>query len=140
VLNEGKLDRVLLQEGIRIVLDDPVRYVLLSISRIKEYIKFWPSSDSGFLSNISRVGSFGIFLPFMLLGLGISLSRLRTPTYTGQRADLIIIYLFIIVYTLIHLLTWTLIRYRLPIDALLVLFAALSVEKIWGKVGRVTQF
>lgn len=140
VLNEGKLDRALLQEGIRIVLDDPVRYGLLSLSRIKEYIKFWPSSDSGLLSNISRVGSFGIFLPFMLLGLGISLSRLRTPTYTGQRADLIIIYLFIVVYTLIHLLTWTLIRYRLPIDALLVLFAAVSIEKLWGKVRRGKQF
>ena len=48
VLNEGKLDQALLQEGIRIVLDDPVRYILLSISRIKEYIKFWPSPELRF--------------------------------------------------------------------------------------------
>jgi hypothetical protein len=133
VLNEGKLDRALLQEGIHIVLDDPVRYVLLSISRIKDYIKFWPSRDSGLLSNISRVGSFGVFLPFMLFGLGISLFKLRKPSYTGQRSDLNLIYLFIVIYTSIHLLTWTLIRYRLPIDALLLLFAALSIESIVGK-------
>jgi len=135
-LNEGKLDRVLLQEGIRIVLDDPVRYGLLSITRIKEYIKFWPSDDSGLLSNISRVGSFGILLPFMVFGLGVSLSKLRAPSYKGQQSDIIILYLFFIIYTSVHLLTWTLIRYRLPIDALLMLFAAVSIDYLLRK-GKV---
>jgi hypothetical protein len=33
------------------------------------------------------------------------------------------------VYTLIHLLTWALIRYRLPVDSVLVLFAAIALEE-----------
>lgn len=133
VLNEGELDRALLQEGIRIVIDDPVRYILLSISRIKEYIKFWPTKESGLISNISRVGSFGILLPFMLLGVGITLARFRTPSFASRRAELLIIYQFFLVYTSIHLLSWTLIRYRLPIDAFLIMFAALSFRTLFWK-------
>ena len=35
--------------------------------------------------------------------------------------------LFALVYTALHLLTWALIRYRLPVDAVLVPFAAFSL-------------
>ena len=129
-LNEGNLDKALLGAGIEIVLHDPVRYALLSASRIEEFVKFWPSRDSGQLSNVSRVGSFGIFLPFMLYGLWLSFSRFHRPDYPDQRSHLVLIYLFIAVYTAIHLLTWTLIRYRIPIDALLVVFAALAIEAL----------
>jgi len=129
-LNEGMLDKALLSEGIKIVLDDPVRYMLLSLSRIKEYIKFWPSQDSSMVSNISRVASFGIMLPFMLYGLFISVTKLRKPSFPGQGADIWILYLFIIIYTSIHLLTWTLIRYRLPIDAIMLIFAAVGIKRL----------
>ncbi|MGZ9225112.1 MAG: ArnT family glycosyltransferase [Anaerolineales bacterium] len=129
-LNEGMLDKALLQEGIRIVLNDPIRYILLSLSRIEEYVKFWPSPDSGLLSNVSRVGSFGLLLPFMLYGMFISSAKLRKPIQPRQGSDLLIIYLFIIIYASIHILTWTLIRYRLPIDAILVLFAGLGLENL----------
>jgi hypothetical protein len=139
-LNEAEIDQALMREGFRIVLDDPVRYILLSVSRIEEYVKFWPSKDSGFLSNISRVGSFGILLPFMIFGVGVSLSRLRASSYRGRRSMFLIIYLFIVIYASIHFLTWTLIRYRLPIDGFLIIFAALSFEilikKIYSRMGN----
>jgi hypothetical protein len=43
-------------------------------------------------------------------------------------------YMFIVIYTGIHVLTWTLIRYRLPVDALLVIFAGLAVVDLAGRV------
>ena len=42
---------------------------------------------------------------------------------------------FIVLYTLMHLLTWTLIRYRLPVDAFLLLFAAYGVDDLLQRVG-----
>lgn len=42
---------------------------------------------------------------------------------------------FAFVYTGIHLLTWALIRYRLPVDAVLMPFAALAVSDV---VQRIT--
>ncbi|MCX6044215.1 MAG: glycosyltransferase family 39 protein [Chloroflexi bacterium] len=126
-LNEAALDRALLQRGIGFITADPQRYILLSISRLNEYFKFWPSADSGMISNLARVGSFGLYLPFMLLGLGLSIRRYWRSDDPQQRADLILLYLFMFVYTAIHLLSWALIRYRLPVDLFLILFAALGL-------------
>jgi hypothetical protein len=125
VLNEAELDRALLRRGIQFVVDDPVRYLLLSLSRAREYFKFWPSPESGMVSNVARVASFGLLLPFILHGLILSVQTWSTET-RFRRAALILLYLFIIIYTGIHLLTWTLIRYRLPVDAVFILFAAYS--------------
>jgi hypothetical protein len=133
-LNEAKLDQALLKLGLQFIKDDPRRYLLLSVSRVQEYFKFWPSADSGRVSNLARVGSFGLMLPFMLYGLYLTLVvRLRTYT-TEQRATLFLLCLFMVVYTSIHLLTWTLIRYRLPVDTLLLLFAAVGLLHIFSRL------
>jgi hypothetical protein len=130
-LNEAELDQALLRQGIGFILADRVRFILLSLSRIPPYFKFWPSADSSLLSNISRVGSFGLCLPFIVHGLYLSIRVLRRPRHAQQGAILTLLYLFILVYTGIHLLTWTLIRYRLPVDAILLPFAAYSIVSLY---------
>jgi len=134
-LSEAEIDRDLLKLGIGFIIEDPVRFILLSISRAKEYFKFWPSSDSGIISNISRVGSFGLALPFMLYGLWLSLKLVRKPQFPEQAMQIILLYLFIVIYTVIHLLSWTLIRYRLPVDAVLLIFAGFAITHLLELVG-----
>jgi hypothetical protein len=119
-LDEAAMDQALLKIGLGFVLDDPGRYVLLSLSRIPPYFNFWPSGDSSTISNFSRVASFGLFLPFMLYGMWLSYAR---RAELGSFKPVVLLYLFMLVYTGIHVLTWTLIRYRLPVDAILILFA-----------------
>jgi hypothetical protein len=131
-LNEGKLDRALLQEGIRIVIEDPVRYLILSLTRVEEYFKFWPSKDSALISNISRVGSFGLLLPFMIVGVLGTVSKMRDPTRFQNRQFAILLFLFIGFYSLLHFLSWTLIRYRLPVDSLLIIFSVLGIINIYN--------
>ncbi|MGB9722726.1 MAG: glycosyltransferase family 39 protein [Chloroflexia bacterium] len=131
-LDEAALDAALMQEALGFIRADPGRYILLSLSRIPEYFKFWPSPESGLISNIFRTGSFGLSLPFMLYGLYLSLRR---PTLTLlQPATLL--YLFIVIYTAIHLLSWALIRYRLPVDAVLIPFAGLALVDLWKRLPR----
>ena len=139
-LDEAALDQALLREGLRFVVEDPLRYALLSLSRVKDYFKFWPSPDSGFLSNLARVMSFGVLLPFMLYGLLLSiwhslfLPRNPQPGACNLQAATLL-YLFIAVYTAIHLLSWALIRYRLPVDAVLIIFAAYGLTNL-GRRSR----
>ncbi len=128
-LNEAKLDRALLNLSLAEIKADPVRYLILSASRIREYIKFWPSPDSSLISNLSRVFSFGLLLPFMIYGLVIGFRR-------SLSSGALILYLFMITYAGIHLLTWTLIRYRLPIDAVLLLFAGLALVDLQARLAR----
>jgi len=58
-------------------------------------------------------------------------------------SERLILYIFVAVYTAIHLLSWALIRYRLPVDAILLVFASAAIVDIlakltrgWGNAGR----
>jgi len=129
-LDEVDLEKALLTRGIQFIIDDPQRYALLSLSRIPPYFMFWPSAESGFISNISRVFSFGIAWPFMLIGMIYAPFSRFLQKKLKPEAPLMLLYVFIVIYTTIHILTWTLIRYRLPVDAILVIFAALTIVHI----------
>jgi 4-amino-4-deoxy-L-arabinose transferase-like glycosyltransferase len=136
-LNEAQLDRALLRRGLAFVRDDPGRYLLLSLSRIPVFFLFWPTRDSSLLSNGARVLSFGLFLPFMAYGLALSAVR----AWQQWRADGLqallrmstsprfLYWLFIVLYTAIHLASWANVRYRLPVDALLIPFAAYAINR-----------
>jgi hypothetical protein len=76
--NEAELDRALTQRGIGFILANPYRYLQLTLNKTLEYFKFWPSTDSSRISNLNRVLSFGLYLPFMLFGLGLSVLRWRS--------------------------------------------------------------
>jgi len=128
-LNEASLDRALLKRGLAFVLADPGRYVILSISRTKDYFKFWPSTDSSLISTLLRFFSFGVLWPFMLYGF---LANLRSSFSTAT----LILYLFVITYTAIHLLSWALIRYRLPVDAVLLIFASVALVALYTKLTQ----
>jgi len=119
--NEAELDRALTQRGIDFIISNPTRYLLLTLNKTLEYFRFWPSTDSSGISNLNRVLSFGLYLPFMLLGLGLSVLRWRS---------FVVLYLFIVVHTGIYLLSWPSPRYRLPVDAVLIVFAGLALLKL----------
>jgi len=134
-LDEAELDKALLVRGLKFIFDDPVRYIMLSISRIPAYFKFWPSGESSMISNLTRIASFGIFLPFMLYGLVRSFTFRRYESIDGLiSSPTFLLYIFIIVYTGIHLLSWALIRYRLPLDAVLLIFTGLALVDIANRI------
>jgi hypothetical protein len=68
-LDEAAMEKALMQRAVQFVIDDPVRILLLSISRIKDQFNFWPSPKSDLMSSLSRLFSFGILLPFMIYGI-----------------------------------------------------------------------
>lgn len=126
-LDEASLDSALLRRGLQFVVDDPARYLALSLSRARELFKFWPSAESGGLSNLVRVLSFGVALPFILVGLVFGWGVLWRGGNSGRAT--LLLYAYAAAYTLVHLLSWALIRYRLPIDAILLIFAGLAFAR-----------
>jgi 4-amino-4-deoxy-L-arabinose transferase-like glycosyltransferase len=133
-LDEAALDQALLKIGLGYIIDDPGRYFLLSLSRIPVYFMFWPSSASGLVSNIARVAGFGLLLPLMLYGLVVAWIQRPKPYARLLSSPLFLLLLFIVLYTLIHILSWALVRYRLPVDAILVVFAGLGVVDLWQRI------
>lgn len=127
-LNEAQWDRALMERGIGFVLADPLRYLRLSLSRVADYFEFWPTTDSSLLFNLGRVGSFGLFLPLMLYGLYREVAgRQRHCTLFALALTL----LFVLVYSLLHIFSWAMSRYRLPVDAVLLIYAAIAIVHLW---------
>jgi len=132
-LDEAALDRELLIRGIGFVVDDPVRYVMLSVSRVADYFLFWPTAGSSLVSNLSRVASFGWLWPFMAAGAVLALRRTRS--FRGALfSPAGLLSLFALVYTMVHLLSWSLVRYRLPVDAVLLVFAGSAIGEAIERV------
>lgn len=132
-LDEAALDQALLKEGVKFVLEDPGRYLRLSFSRIPVYFQFWPSAESSLPSNLTRVSSFGLALPFMVIGTGGWIWEVRKRRLPGAPGSLLI--LFALVYSGIHLASWALIRYRLPVDAVMLVFGAYGLAMFLMKLG-----
>lgn len=130
-MNEAQIDRLLMQEAVDFILDDPVLFVRRAVGRVPAFFLFYPLAESSLISNLTRVLSFGLALPFMIFGLFLSHHDWRR---------IAVLYLFIGAYTLIHLASWPGARYRLPLDALLIPFAALAVVHLWDRlIGRRTR-
>lgn len=140
-LNEAAMDKALLLRGLDFVRKDPARYMLLSASRAEEYFRFWPKSNSGAMGSVARMLSFGLFFPLVLIGLCVLLFSFFRANGTGyfstQQPGVALLLLTGGFYTLLHLMTWTLIRYRLPVDAILMPVAAIGTAAGLGLLKRI---
>lgn len=120
-LNEADLTYELLARGQQEVLTHPERFLRLTLGRARVFFMFWPSASSSLMSNLGRVLSFGLFLPLMLAGLALSRQSWR---------KLLPLYLFLAIHLGVYLSSWVMIRYRVPADAVLLLFAGLTLSRI----------
>lgn len=159
-LTEVEWDRALMQRGIQFVQDEPGRYLRLSLSRVADYFEFWPT-DTTLLHNAGRLLSFTLFLPFMLYGLYLggketkrqfdqstnrqkcrSVNHSSRITFHVSRLTsyasrpIFLLYLFMLFYSVLHIFTWAMPRYRLPVDAAAMPFAALALERVFLLLRR----
>lgn len=131
-LNEAQWDKELMQRGLGFILAEPGRYLLLSASRVLDYFEFWPT-DTTLLHNVGRLVSFTLFLPFFVAGLW---SAVRHTWHDSQSwgefwsRPAAMVMLFILFYSLLHIFTWAMSRYRLPVDAVAIPFASLAILEL----------
>lgn len=113
--NDAIITNQLLQMGIANVIADPPHFIQLTVTRLREFFTFWPTAGSTREANLLRVLSFGILVPFAAIGLVANFKNWRR---------LSLVYLFIVIHTGVYAVSWTMIRYRIPIDVFLIMFAA----------------
>jgi len=125
-LGEPALDRALYSRAAAFIVTEPGRFARLTLSRIPHYFWLLPSGASSTASNLGRMLSFPLYLPFFVYGLYLSRSAWR---------QCLPLYLYIGFDTTLHLISWAAPRYRLPSDALLMVFAGLAVRELASRFG-----
>lgn len=146
-MDEAGLEKELMRRGLQTIIDDPGRYLLLSLSRFEDQFKFWPTPESPLISELSRLGSFGLFLPFMCYGTWLVIfqpARFKYIDETGVdgkfsrfsawlKTPVALWLAFFVLYNLMHLASWAAIRYRLPTDAVMIIFAAVGIVDLYDR-------
>jgi hypothetical protein len=137
-LNEAQWDRELMRRGIAFVVAEPGRYLRLSASRLLDFFEFWPTQTT-LLHNAGRLLSFTLFLPWFAGGIWLAARRAwrecRSARAFCRRPEALAM-LFILFYSLLHIFTWAMPRYRLPVDAVAVPFAALALAEAAAALQR----
>lgn len=128
--NDAIITNQLLRMGLENIFEDPGLFVSLTITRLREFFKFWPTSESDSLANIMRVLSFGLLLPLSLIGLWFA---------KKESEKLLPIWIFMVIHTAVYAVSWTMIRYRIPLDAFLAIFAGLAIAECYYRV-KSSQF
>ena len=116
--------------AIRFIEDNPGRFVTLCLIRLREYYSPVPNA-AGYragLFTIVAVLSSGPVLLFAVIGLA--------ATWRNWRR-LLPLYALIGYFTALHTLTIASLRYRLPIEPYLILFAAAGAVAAYDWLGRV---
>ena len=129
-LAEPARDRALYREALGFVVNDPLRFVRLTLSRIPEHFWLLPSRHSSVSANWARLCSFTLYLPFMIAGLLLSVRQWR---------ECLPLYLYVGFDTTLHLISWAAPRYRLPSDALMIIFAGLAVARLAARLGALPK-
>jgi 4-amino-4-deoxy-L-arabinose transferase-like glycosyltransferase len=123
---EPAIDRALMRTALGFIAAEPGRFLRLVWSRAGSYFWVTPSAESSPISNLARLCSFTLAAPLMLYGLVCSRRRWR---------DCVPLYLYLLVDTTLHLASWSAPRYRLPSDALLMVFAGLAAIDLARRAG-----
>lgn len=123
---EPAIDRALFRAALGFIAADPVRFLRLSWNRVGDYFRVFPSPQSSMVSNVARLGSFGLYLPFMLYGL----IRARARWWVC-----VPLLLYVAYDAVLHISSWAAPRYRLPSDAVLMIFAGVAVVDLAARVA-----
>jgi len=125
-LNEVEIDKYYRKETIRVIGENPKRFLGLCWSKFRRYwnVKL-NTDDSRYAStrnNLISIFSFGPVLLLFISGLILSF---------WNRRNLIFIYFLILYNMLTNLIFVSSLRYRLPIEPYLIIFASYSLNTVF---------
>ena len=125
--NELAVDKLKKTLAVNYIRDNPQRSATLAIKKLGRLWNPIPNSES-YRGQLLRMVSIISTVPLFLLA-GLSIWVLRPII-----RKLSILYAFIIYYSLIHMLTIGSVRYRLPIDIVLIILASLSLSWVYARL------
>ena len=116
---------------------------------------FWPTADSSLIFNAGRLLSIALFLPFMLYGIWVEVkAKVEAKAEAGYFSTSALTLTFVLFYSAPRsaertfrrahvpqnarsaerdIATWAISRDRLPVDAVLLIFAAVEIADLTGR-------
>ena len=108
----------------RLIRHEPLELLRLEGHKLKRFWSVFPKTSER--DRIISACSYGLLLPLFIVGMYLSLRSPRTPW---------ILFAWILNFCLMTLVTHGSTRFRLPVEPAVILFASLTLERLWVKFG-----
>lgn len=129
--NWTERDKAYKDEALKYIKNNPARFLKLSIKKLIQLYKIMPISNiyegTNDRNKIISILSYGVLFPFFIAGLFLNLK-------TGRES--IIIYFVLALNTVIHMVFPAMIRYRLPAEPYIIMFASSAIVFFSDKILR----
>jgi 4-amino-4-deoxy-L-arabinose transferase-like glycosyltransferase len=103
-------------------LHEPMELVRLELHKLKRFWSIFPKTQTASRDGVISLFSYGVLLPFFMLGMVLSL---RTPQKPW------VLFAWILYFSLTTLIMHGATRYRLPVEPVIILFGAFALERVW---------
>lgn len=117
-------EKVFKKEAIKWIKNNPEKFRWLVKRRLIHFWRLYPMMAYMWQKYIAMITS-GIYIPLCFIGIILSIRNLQKTS--------LFIALFII-YTMVHLPFAVVIRYRVPIDPYIIIFASYTIHTLWLKL------
>lgn len=126
VEDQVERDRAALREGLRLLVGDPWRSIRLAWAKLLAFWGFYPE-DAGRMEKWIGLCSYGPVLGLALWGMYVGRDRWR---------DGLLFYLFFAAFSLVHMVFFGHVRFRLPMDPFLIVLAGGGLVSVGEWIGR----
>lgn len=125
--NEIERNTAYTSEAKQYIVQNPERFLELAILKFKRYYNVIPNAE-GFNSGLYKwisILSYGVILAFALYGVIVTRKEYKM---------LFPIYLLFAYFTFIHIVIIASLRYRLPLEPFMILFASVAIVNFYSKL------
>lgn len=116
-------DKYCREKSIEWIKNNPYQFTYLLYMRVKHYWRLYPMMAYRW-QKYAAMATSGIYIPLCFLGMLLSLRSFR-------KTSLLIALLG--AYTLVHMFFVVTLRYRIPTDPFIIMFAAYALSRLFGK-------
>ncbi|MEW6556608.1 MAG: glycosyltransferase family 39 protein [Elusimicrobiota bacterium] len=124
VLPRMESEKIFKQKAIKWIKDNPKKFRWVLKRRLIHFWRLYPMMAYKWQKIVAMLTS-GIYIPLCFIGIILSIKHFKNTS--------LFIVLFII-YTLVHLPFAIVLRYRVPIDPYIIIFAAYTIHILWIKL------
>jgi len=108
------------------LLHRPLDFVKLELHKLKRFWSLFPKTQTPRRDALINLLSYGWLLPLFLVGMALAARVPPTPW---------MLYLWVAYFCLLTLVMHGTTRYRLPVDPVIILFAAFTLARVWDRTG-----
>jgi len=120
-----------------IILANPGEFLNRTVKRFLKLYRFFPHKDKGYIHSeklmiITSLCSYGLLFPFFIYGFFRNLKDFK---------KYIFLYMTIFTFTFVYSITWAIIRYRIPLEPYIIIFASYGIMNIFEVIKNAkTQY